>query len=222
MPKAQARAVLFDLDGTLADTAPDLARALNRVRAANGLAPMPLERTRSYTSSGSRGLLKVGFGLEPGDERYEALKLQFLDFYAAEICIDTRLFDGMAELLDQFDRDSLPWGVVTNKAERFTLPLLQGLRLGERAACVVGGDTTGRLKPHPDPLLHAAAVLRLPPSACLYVGDDLRDVQAARAAGMRVLAAKYGYLGDGGAIESWQADAIIEHPREVLDFLRAD
>ena len=221
MPSNGTRAVLFDLDGTLADTAPDLARALNRVRAAHDLAPMPLELTRSYTSSGARGLLKVGFGLDPGNERYEALKLQFLDFYAAEICVDTCLFDGMAELLDQFDRDRLPWGVVTNKAERFTLPLLQGLRLGERAACIVGGDTTARLKPHPDPLLHAAAALRLPPSDCLYIGDDLRDVQAARAAGMRVLAAKYGYLGDGGAIESWQADAIIEHPREVLDFLQA-
>lgn len=219
MPRAGARAVLFDLDGTLADTAPDLARALNHVRAAHGLEPMPVERTRSYTSSGARGLLKVGFGLAPGDERYDALKLQFLEFYAAEICVDTRLFEGMAELLDQFDRDRLPWGVVTNKAERFTLPLLHGLHLGTRAACIVGGDTTARLKPHPDPLLHAAAVLRLPPAACLYVGDDLRDVQSARAAGMRVLAANYGYLGEGGAIESWQADAIIEHPREVLDHL---
>jgi phosphoglycolate phosphatase len=113
----------------------------------------------------------------------------------------------------------VPWGVVTNKAERFTLPLLQGLRLHERAACVVGGDTTARAKPHPDPLLHAAAALRLPPAACLYVGDDLRDIQAGRAAGMRVLAARYGYLGDGGAIESWQADAVIEHPRQVLDYL---
>jgi phosphoglycolate phosphatase len=215
------RAVLFDLDGTLADTAPDLARALNRVRAANKLAPMPVELTRSYTSSGARGLLKVGFGLEPGDERYEALKRQFLEFYATEICIDTRLFDGMAELLDQLDQDRLPWGVVTNKAERFTVQLLQDLRLGERAACVVGGDTAARAKPHPDSLLHAAAALQLPPSACLYVGDDLRDVQAARAAGMRVLAAKYGYLGDGGSIESWRADAIIDHPRQVLDFLRA-
>ena len=218
-PGTIARAVLFDLDGTLADTAPDLARALNRVRAAHDLAPMPVEVTRSYTSSGARGLLKVGFGLNPGDERYEALKLQFLEFYAAEICIDTRLFDGMAELLDRLDQHPLPWGVVTNKAERFTLPLLQGLLLEGRAACVVGGDTTGRLKPHPEPLLHAAAALQLRPSDCLYVGDDLRDVQAARAAGMRVLAARYGYLGDGGAIESWQADAVIEHPREVLDYL---
>ena len=213
--------MLFDLDGTLADTAPDLARALNRVRATHGLAPMPVEATRFYTSSGARGLLKVGFGLEPGNERYEALKLQFLDFYAAEICVETRLFEGMAELLDRLERDHLPWGVVTNKAERFTLPLLQGLALAERAACIVGGDTTARLKPHPDPLLHAAAALQLRPSACVYVGDDLRDVQAARAAGMPVLAAKYGYLGDGGAIESWQADAIIEHPRQVLDYLRA-
>jgi len=219
MPKSCSRAVLFDLDGTLADTAPDLARALNRVRAAHDLAPMPVEVTRSYTSSGARGLLKVGFGLSPGDGGYEALKLQFLEFYAAEICIDTRLFEGMAELLDRLDQHPLPWGVVTNKAERFTLPLLQGLLLEGRAACVVGGDTTGRLKPHPEPLLHAAAALQLRPSDCLYVGDDLRDVQAARAAGMRVLAARYGYLGDGGAIESWQADAVIEHPREVLDYL---
>ena len=221
MPRAGARAVLFDLDGTLADTAPDLARALNRVRSANGLAPMPLEITRPYTSSGARGLLKIGFDLDPGDERYDALRAQFLDFYAAEICVDTRLFDGMAELLYQLDQERMPWGVVTNKAERFTLSLLQHLRLGERAACVVGGDTSARLKPHPDSLLHAAAALQLPASACVYVGDDLRDVQAARAAGMRVLAAKYGYLGDGGSIESWQADAIIEHPRQVLDYLRA-
>ncbi len=221
MPKTGPRAVLFDLDGTLADTAPDLARALNRVRAAHGLAPMPVETTRPYTSSGARGLLKIGFGLEPEDARYEALKSQFLEFYAADICVDTRLFDGMAELLAQLEQAHLPWGVVTNKAERFTLPLMQGLRLGRRAACIVGGDTTARAKPHPDPLLHAAAVLQLPPSACLYVGDDLRDVQAARAAGMPVLAAKYGYLGDGGSVESWQADAVIEHPRQVLDYLHA-
>ena len=219
MPEAGARAVLFDLDGTLADTAPDLARALNRVRAEHGLEPMPLSATRSYTSSGARGLLKVGFGLSPGEPRYEPLKLRFLDFYAAEICVETCLFAGMAEVLQQLEEDQLLWGVVTNKAERYTLPLLQRLGLVERAACVVGGDTTGRLKPHPDPLLHAAAALQLSPAECLYVGDDLRDIQAARAAGMRVLAAKYGYLGEGGAIESWQADAIIDTPLQVLDHL---
>jgi phosphoglycolate phosphatase len=221
MPKIRARAVLFDLDGTLADTAPDLARALNCVRAAHRLEPMPAAITRSYTSSGVRGLLKIGFGLDPGDERYDALRLQFLDFYAAAICVDTRLFDGVAELLDRLEQEGLPWGVVTNKAERFTLPLLQSLSLDERAACVVGGDTAARAKPHPDPLLHAAAALQLPPSACLYVGDDYGDVQAARAAGMPVIAAKYGYLGNGRSIESWQADAIIEHPREVFDYLYA-
>ena len=219
MPRAGVRAVLFDLDGTLADTAPDLARALNRVRAANDLAPMPVDMTRSYTSSGARGLLQIGFGLKPGDERYESLRLQFLEFYAAEICVDTQLFDGMAELLAQFDRDGLPWGVVTNKSERLTLPLLKSLHLAERAACIVGGDTVARAKPHPDPLLHAAAAMQLPPSACLYLGDDLRDIQSARAAGMLAVAARYGYLGEGGPIESWQADAIIDHPREILDLL---
>ena len=219
MPEVRMRAVLFDLDGTLADTAPDLARALNRVRAANDLAPMPLDVTRPYTSSGARGLLKIGFGLKPGDERYESLRLQFLEFYAAEICVDTQLFDGMAELLAQFDRDGLPCGVVTNKSERLTLPLLNSLHLAERAACIVGGDTVARAKPHPDPLLHAAAAMQLPPSACLYLGDDLRDIQSARAAGMLAVAARYGYLGEGGPIESWQADAIIDHPREILDLL---
>ena len=219
MPRVGVRAVLFDLDGTLADTAPDLARALNRVRAANELAPMPTDMTRPYTSSGARGLLKIGFGLKPGDERYESLRLQFLEFYAAEICVDTQLFDGMAELLAQFDRDGLPWGVVTNKSERLTLPLLKSLHLAERAACIVGGDTVARAKPHPDPLLHAAAAMQLPPSACLYLGDDLRDIQSARAAGMLAVAARYGYLGEGGPIESWQADAIIDHPREILDLL---
>jgi len=219
MPEAAVRAVLFDLDGTLADTAPDLARALNRLRAEHGLEPMPPEQTRAYTSSGARGLLQVGFGLRPGEPRYETLKLRFLDFYAAEICVETCLFDGMAEVLQQLERNQLPWGVVTNKAERYTLPLLARLGLAQRAACVVGGDTTGRLKPHPDPLLHAAAALQINPSECLYVGDDLRDIQAGRAAGMRVLAAKYGYLGEGGAIESWQADAIIDTPLQVLDHL---
>lgn len=213
------RAVLFDLDGTLADTAPDLARALNRVRAENGLERMPAETTRPYTSSGARGLLKVGFGLNPGDENYEALRSRFLDFYAAEICVETCLFEGMAELLARLELDRILWGVVTNKSERLTIPLLQSLQLATRAACIVGGDTTARAKPHPDPLLHAAATLRLDPADCLYLGDDLRDIQSARAAGMRALAARYGYLGDGGPIESWQADAIIDHPRQVLDYL---
>ena len=219
MPKACVQAVLFDLDGTLADTAPDLARALNRVRAANDLAPMAAAITRPYTSSGARGLLKIGFGLSPGDERYAALKLQFRGFYAAEICVDTRLFDGMAELLDRFDHDGLPWGVVTNKAERFTWPLLRSLHLAERAACIVGGDTTPRLKPYPDPLLHAAATLGIAAGTCLYLGDDVRDMQAANAVSMRGIIARYGYIAADAQLDTWQAHAIVDHPGELLDLI---
>ena len=215
------RAVLFDLDGTLADTAADLAGALNRLLAERGRAPVPLERTRPVTSSGARGLLRVGFGIDPQHGDYEALRARFLDLYAAQVCADTILFAGVAELLDELEARAIGWGVVTNKAERFTLPLLEALELRGRATCVVGGDTTLRAKPHPDPLLHAARAMSLEPGACLYVGDDLRDVQAARAAGMPVLAVSYGYLGEDGDPHAWGADAVIDHPLEVLNHLGA-
>ena len=213
------RAVLFDLDGTLADTAPDLAAALNRLLAEHGRRPVPLERARPVTSSGARGMLQVGFGIDPQDPRYDRLKARFLDLYAERICRETRLFDGIAELLAALEERGLAWGVVTNKPERFTVPLLEALELRARASCVVGGDTTERAKPHPDPLLHAVQALRVEPARCLYVGDDLRDVQAARAAGMRVLAAAYGYLGDHGDPLAWGADAVVAHPLEVLNHL---
>lgn len=213
------RAVLFDLDGTLADTAPDLAAALNALLGEHGRAPVPLERTRPLTSAGARGMLQAGFGIAPGAPEYEPLKARFLELYGGSVCVETRLFPGMEELLAALERRGLRWGVVTNKPERFTTPLLAALGVLHRAACVVSGDTTERAKPHPDPLLHAASALALAPAACLYVGDDLRDVQAARAAGMPVVAAGYGYLGDGGECGSWQADGIIEHPLETLNFL---
>jgi phosphoglycolate phosphatase len=213
------RAVLFDLDGTLADTAPDLAAALNRLLAEHGRRPVPLERARPVTSSGARGMLQVGFGIDPQDSRYDLLKARFLDLYAERVCHETRLFDGVAELLAALEERGLAWGVVTNKPERFTVPLLEALELRARASCVVGGDTTERAKPHPDPLLHAVQVLRVEPARCLYVGDDLRDVQAARAAGIRVLAAAYGYLGDHGDPLAWGADAVVTHPLEVLNHL---
>jgi phosphoglycolate phosphatase len=213
------RAVLFDLDGTLADTAPDLAGALNRLLAERGRESVPLERARPVTSSGARGMLRVGFGIDPAHAEYEALRTRFLDLYAENICRETRLFDGIGELLGSIERRGLPWGVVTNKAERFTFPLLAALGLARRAACVVGGDTTGRTKPHPDPLLHAARALGLAPAACLYLGDDLRDVRAARAAGMPVLAAAYGYLGEEGDPGAWGADGVIAHPLEALNHL---
>lgn len=213
------RAVLFDLDGTLADTAPDLAGALNALLAEWRRPSIPVADARAVTSSGARGMLQVGFGIDPGHTEYEPLKARFLDLYAARICVETRLFAGIAELLAALEARAMPWGVVTNKAERFTRPLLEALELLGRAACVVGGDTTARAKPHPDPLIHAARGIGLEPSRCLYVGDDLRDVQAARAAGMPVLAAAYGYLGVDGDPHAWGADAVIDHPLEVLNHL---
>jgi len=213
------RAVLFDLDGTLADTAPDLAGALNRLLEEQGREPVPLERARPATSSGARGMLRVGLGIDPEHAEYASLKARFLDLYAGDVCRETRLFDGVSELLAALERLAIAWGVVTNKPERFTVPLLEALELLERAACVVGGDTAERAKPHPDPLLQAARALGLPPADCLYVGDDRRDVQAARAAGMPVLAAGYGYLGEDGDPLAWGADAVIGHPLDVLNHL---
>ena len=216
---AQARAVLFDLDGTLADTAPDLGRALNRLRAEHGLAPLPIEVMRARASSGARGLVKAGFGSTPESEGYDALRDRFLELYAENLCVDTRLFDGVPELLSTLEARPLPWGIVTNKAKRFTEPLLRTLAVGHRAACIVSGDSTPHVKPHPAPLLLAASLLSLPPADCIYVGDDLRDVQAARAAGMRFAAAGWGYLGDGGDPNAWDADAVASRPGEVLDLL---
>ena len=213
------RAVLFDLDGTLADTAGDLASALNRLRTEHRMAPLPPELTRAHTSSGARGLLKIGFDLDPDHERYIPMRNRFLDFYEQALCVHTQLFDGMAELLGELERRTIAWGIVTNKPRRFTDPLVRKLRLHTRAACVVSGDTTLRPKPAPDPLLHAAQVIRIAPAACLYVGDDLRDIQGARAAGMPVIAAGWGYLGEEGDPVSWGADAVLAHPAEVLDFL---
>jgi phosphoglycolate phosphatase len=213
------RAVLFDLDGTLADTAPDLARALNSLLGEQGRPNVPLEVARPLTSSGARGMIQAGFGLTPESARYESLKERFLELYGAAICVDTRLFPGMDELLRTLDQRGVRWGIVTNKIDRFTRPLLDALGLTSRSACIVSGDTAARPKPHPDPLLHASRTLGLEPAACVYVGDDLRDVQAARAAGMPVLAAGYGYLGDDSDPHSWGADAVIDHPLDTLNFL---
>ncbi len=213
------QAVFFDLDGTFADTALDLALAINRMREERGLAPLPIELTRPHTSSGARGLIHVAFGLGPEDEDYPPLRKRFLDLYGENVCVHTRPFKGIPELLDALEARRIPWGIVTNKGSRFTDPLMQALGLHARAACIVSGDTTGRIKPAPDSLLYAANALALPPSACLYVGDDLRDVQAARAAGTGILAVAYGYLGPEGDPHAWRADAVIDHPSEVLRFL---
>ena len=213
-----SRAVLFDLDGTLADTAPDLAAALNRLRADQGLEPLALETVRPFASAGARGLLHVGFGIKPGDGEYASLREAFLEYYAERPCAETRLFPGIAELLQELSGRSIAWGVVTNKATRFTERILSAL--GLTPACVVCGDTTPHLKPHAAPMLLAAEQLALPAKDCVYLGDDLRDIQAARAAGMRAIAVAWGYHHpENGGPGTWQADAVISHPRDLIGLL---
>ena len=213
-----SKAVLFDLDGTLADTAPDLAAAVNRLRAGQGLAPLPIEKLRPFASAGARGLVRAGFGVNPGDAEYEALRTAFLEHYAERTCVETRLFPGVAELLGELARRGVAWGIVTNKALRFTERIVATLDLAPD--CVVGGDSTPHLKPHPASLLLAAGKLRLDAPRCFYLGDDLRDVQAARAAGMRPVAVEWGYHHpDNSGPGSWQAEALIRRPGELLPLL---
>ena len=209
------KAVLFDLDGTLADTAPDLCYALNRMRAARDLPALPVAATRAYTSLGARGLLGIGLDVTPGDAGYDALREEFLAIYANNLCRETRLFPGMLELLGELERRELLWGVVTNKAERYTHPLLEQLGIHARAASVIGGDTTGKTKPDPAPLFAATERIGIAPRHCIYVGDDRRDVQAGKAAGMKTIVVKFGYL-HGNDPETWAADAMIDTPQELL------
>lgn len=215
------RAVLFDLDGTLADTAPDMARTVNLLRDRRGLAPVPLAQVRPHVSRGARGMICSAFGITPEHGDFISLREEFLDTYGDNLCVDTCLFPGMDELLAGLEARGIAWGVVTNKYERFARPLIDGLGLGARASVVVGGDTCARAKPYPDPLLYAAGRLAVDPREALYVGDDERDVQAARAAGMPVLAASYGYLGDGPPVEAWGADGVVESAGAIAQWLAA-
>ena len=208
------RGVLFDLDGTLADSAPDLVAALNRLRLARGFAPLHAEDVHGFASMGARGMLRIGFGLNPEDEGYTELRDAFLERYDENVCVDTRLFPGITELIETLEARAIPWGIVTNKARRFTERILPVLGLKPR--CVVCGDSTPHLKPHPAPLLAAAAELGLAPAECLYIGDDLRDVQAARAAGMRAVVVEYGYA---QAPRTWNADLVIARPMDLISHL---
>src|SRR5688500_8013750 len=212
------KAVLFDFDGTLADTAPDLAAAVNRMLVEQGQAALPLERLRPFASAGARGLLHVAFGLKPDDPDYKPQREVFLEYYAEAVCAHTRLFPGIAELLDQLRQRNIRWGIVTNKALRFTEPICLALNI--KPDCVSCGDSTPHLKPHPAPLLHAAAQIELDPRLCMYLGDDLRDMKAAQAAGMRPVAVEWGYHHpDQGGPGTWQAEAVIHHPLDVLKLL---
>jgi phosphoglycolate phosphatase len=213
------KAILFDLDGTLADTAPDLGRALNLQRERHGLLPLPDEVIRPYASHGSGGLLGIGFSLKPEDAAFAAMRDEYLTLYDAVFCEHPELFDGMAEVLSAIERMDIPWGVVTNKPRRFTVPLMQALGLAERAASIVSGDDCEQPKPHPDPLLLASRQAGVEPSTCWYVGDAERDIIAGRAAGMRTLVATYGYLGEDDRPESWNAQGMIATPKELLELL---
>ena len=211
-------AVLFDLDGTLIDSALDLGGAGNDLRERRGLPPLPLETFRPMTGTGARGMLRVALGLSPDDADFEALKDEYLAIYAARLTRLTRVFDAMAPVLDALDAAALPWGIVTNKHSRFAEPVVAGTGLAGRSRVLVCGDTTARAKPFPDPLLEAARRLAVDPAHCLYVGDDLRDIVAGRAAGMPSVAATYGYLGALGDVSAWGADAVINNPLELLNF----
>jgi 2-phosphoglycolate phosphatase len=210
-----AEALLFDLDGTFADTAPDLAAALNRLRADLDLAPLPLAQLRAYTSQGVRGMLGAGLAMRPGDATYAEFHERYLCFYSEAVCVHSTLFPGIGALVSGLEARDIPWGIVTNKPQRFTLPLLEQLGYAKRAACIVSGDSTPRPKPAPDPMLLACRLIECLPTSCLYAGDDLRDVQAGHAAGMRTVAVRYGYLGDGVPIEAWGADHLVDHASEI-------
>jgi len=219
MSEARIRGVLFDLDGTLADTAPDLGGALNRLRIEHGLSELPAETLRPHTSAGARGLIGAGFGITPDDTRYAALAERFLTLYESALCVDTRLFDGMGEVLTRLEQAGIPWGVVTNKAARFTVPLMRELGLHERAASIVSGDSVPVPKPDPAGLRLAASEMDVDAAACLYVGDDERDILAARAASMPSVTAAFGYLGCARHHSEWGADHTIHHPLELLTLL---
>ena len=217
--KSAIRAVLFDLDGTLIDSAPDLAGAGNEMRAARGLPALPYELFRPLVGSGARGMVGIALKVAPADEGYAALRDEFLQRYEARMTVETRIFADMPPVLDMLRAMDLPWAIVTNKAARFAEPLVQALGLDRGAAALVCGDTTPHSKPHPAPLLEAARRLGVGPGDCVYVGDDLRDVQAGHAAAMGTVVAAWGYLGAGEGIEAWGADHIIHAPVELLKLL---
>ncbi len=211
-------ALLLDLDGTLLDTAPDMGGALNRLRAENGLDPLPASVTRPVVSHGSARLVSLGFPTATGDD-YEQLRLRFLEIYALNLADGTRLFPGAEVLLAELERLGLPWGIVTNKPGWLTDPLLAALDLDRRAACVVSGDTLPERKPHPMPLLHAARAIGIPPGRCVYAGDAERDIQAGRAAGMTTVVAAYGYISAEDDPRSWQPAGMVTEPQQLLEWM---
>lgn len=217
--KGRIKAVLFDLDGTLIDSAPDLGAAADKMRVQRGLPALGLAAYRSMAGAGARGILGVAFNMDPDAPAYESFKTEFLNNYQAALTVHTQAFHGVPEMLEVLTNRACPWGIVTNKAERFTLPLVQCMAVLAPSQVVVSGDTTPHAKPHPEPLFEAARRMGLAPADCLYVGDDERDIVAGRAAGMSTVAAMYGYLGAQSDVTGWGADYFIEHPSHLLKLL---
>ena len=211
--------IFFDLDGTLADTAPDLVAATNQLLIVRNLSPKPYEFLRPYASAGARGLLEGAFGIGTDHPDFIPLRDEFFSNYENALFVNSKLFDGMDHLLDQMDEAKLPWGIVTNKGERFTNPLTDLMGLRQRAVSTVSGDTTPYSKPHPEPILYAARVANIDPTKSIYVGDDLRDIVAGKAAGMLTVAAAYGYCGCEEPPEAWGADFLINSPLDLLQII---
>jgi len=219
--RKDVNSVLFDLDGTLLDTAPDLASALNAVLAGQGHEPLPEDVIRPHVSKGARELVRLGFGIADDDPRMQPLWRQLVDVYLEHIADRTRLFEGMDEVLDRIERAGGKWGVVTNKPSWLTAPLMRKMDLAGRAACIVSGDTTPNRKPHPEPVLYACRQAGVTPARCVFVGDDRRDVQAGRGAGVRTLVALFGYIDTGQDPASWGADGLLESAAELSAWLDA-
>lgn len=211
--------VFFDLDGTLADTAPDLVAAANQLLVVRKLSPKPYEVLRPRASAGARGLISGAFGIDPDHPDFIPLRDEFFANYEKALLVNSVMFDGVDHLLDQLDQAKLPWGIVTNKSERFTNPLTDLMGLRQRAISTVSGDTTPFSKPHPEPILHAARIAKIDPSKSVYVGDDMRDIVAGKAAGMKTIAAAYGYCGCEEPPEAWGADYLVRHPLELLEII---
>ncbi|WP_062311066.1 HAD family hydrolase [Polynucleobacter sinensis] len=217
--KSPYNGVFFDLDGTLADTAPDLVAAANQLLVARKLKPKPYEVLRPCASAGARGLIGGAFGIDTDHPDFISLRDEFFTNYEKALLVDSQLFEGIDHLLNQLDYAQLPWGIVTNKSERFTHPLTELMGLRQRAASTVSGDTTPYSKPHPEPILHAAKIANIDPSKSIYVGDDIRDIVAGKAAGMKTIAAAYGYCGCDEPPEAWGADYLVRHPLELLEII---
>jgi phosphoglycolate phosphatase len=213
------RTVLFDLDGTLVDTAPDMAHALNLLLKEQERDALPFDTIRPHVSHGALALVRLGFALAPGDAVLEPLRQRFLEIYADNLCRETHLFPGILQLLSQLHAKGLNWGIVTNKPGYLTEPLVAQLGLAHEAACIVSGDTTNNRKPHPEPMLHACAEAGSTPAQSVYVGDAERDIQAGNQAGMKTVVALFGYIPDDEDPEQWGANALIRAPMEVIDFL---